>query len=211
MRAVLWALTAATLLGAGGALAGTVTVDYPYLDINQQGTDLGVADSGGVLSFQATADAIILSAGNSQSLTPAATFTLTASYLGPDTQSGAYDFGNGTLTVSNGGSSPLLTASFNDLVLQTGLGAIIFYTAPLTYTGGSLAGTLPGGEMQGSFVETTGTSDLSQSFTGNQFTAKVGAVVPLPPGLPLMLSGLGLLLAGGWRPTRRGLGSSVTP
>jgi len=193
MRAMFWALMSTALLGVTTAVAGTVTIDYPYIDVNQQNSDLGIVDTSGALTVQATASAIITGPGSSQSISPTATFTLTATYLQPDAQPGAYDFGHGSITISNGASNPLLTASFNDLVLQTGLGTTVFFSGPIAYTGGSLAGALPGGELEGSFLLSAGTTDLSQSFSGNNLTAKVGSVVPLPPSLPLMLSGLAVL------------------
>jgi hypothetical protein len=175
------------------ASAGTVTVNYPYIDVIQLGSDLGVSDTGGALTIQGTADAVIIAPGSTMSISPAGVFTLNATYQRPDPTSG-YDFTNGSLTVTNGGSSPLLSASFSDLVVQTGVptpfGTSATFTAPLTYTGGSLAGSLSGGVLLGSFLLTSSGTNLSQDFAGDQMTAKVGTVVPLPASLPLLLAGL---------------------
>lgn len=171
------------------ALSGTawgVTVSFPYIDIN----DGTVNASGGSLTMQGTTDAIIFASGSPVSL--ATTFTLNATYTQPDSQPSSYDFA-GTLTVGISGS-PFLTASFNDLVLQTGIPGDVLFSAPLTYTGGSLAGALSGGDLLGTFA-VTGTPDFPESFTGDTLTAKVGAVVPLPPSLMLLVSGCGALAA----------------
>jgi hypothetical protein len=99
------------------------------------------------------------------------------------------------------GSAPLLTATFSDLVMQsagTSLFDYVIASSPLTYTGGSLAGTLAGGEVVGSFTVSSaskytasGAANLSQDYSGANLTAKVGAVVPLPATAWLLLSGLG--------------------
>jgi hypothetical protein len=161
--------------------------------------------------MQGTAVSIIDGPGSITNLTPSATFTLSASYsaslTAADGKPNTYDYTNGVITIGPS-SAPLLTATFQDLVMQsaqTSLGtATLNYAiaaSAITYTGGTLAGTLTGGEILGNFTIVTaaatngaGYVDLSQDFTGNNLTAKVGAVVPLPPTLPLLLSGAGLLL-----------------
>lgn len=168
------------------ALCGTawgVTVNYPYIDVNT-GT---VSASGGSLTMQGTTDAIIFASGP---VSLSTTFTLNATYTQPDPQSGSYDFA-GTLTVGSSGS-PLLSASFSDLVLETAIPGSALFSAALTYTGGSLAGSLSGGELAGAF-SVTGTPDFPESFTGDTLTAKAGAVVPLPTSLLLLMSGFGAL------------------
>lgn len=202
-RCTAMASMALLTMGVRVAAAGSITIDYPYIDVVQQNSDLGASDTGGALTIQATADAIFVAPGSSMSIAPAGTFTLNATYEQPDLTSGDYDFNNGTLSVINGGSTPLLTATFSNLVLETGVGTTVFFTAPLTYTGGSLAGDLSGGELLGSFLLSSGTTNLSQDFTGATLTAKAGAVVPPPGSLLLLLGGLGGLTAfGARRPIR---------
>jgi hypothetical protein len=198
----------ATLAGAGMTVsAGAATVPYPYIDIVQQGGDAGVNATGSTptVTMQGTAISIINGPGNSTSLAPTATFTLSATYSAAltvaDGQPNTYDYTNGVITIGNGGSAPLLTATFSDLVMQsagTSLFNYVIASTPLTYTGGSLAGSLSGGEIVGSFTVTganaytsSGAANLSQDYAGNNLTAKVGAVVPLPASAWLLISGIG--------------------
>jgi hypothetical protein len=205
-----------TKLAAGAAfigmtaysgLAAAVTVPYPYVDIVQQGADTGVVASGTTptVTMQGTAVSIINGPGSVTNLTPSATFTLTANYsaalTAADGQPNTYDYTNGTITIGTAGSPALLTATFSDLVMQsagTSLFNYVIASSPLVYTGGSLAGTLHGGEIVGSFTMTSASAStsrgyaiLSQDFAGNNLTAKVGAVVPLPATAWLLLSGMG--------------------
>lgn len=196
-------------LAAGGMMgsAGAATVPYPYIDVVQQGGDAGVNATGTIptVTMQGTAISIINGPGNSTSLAPTATFTLSATYsaalTAADGQPNTYDYTNGVITIGNGGSAPLLTATFSDLVMQsagTSLFDYVIASTPLIYTGGSLAGSLSGGEIVGSFTVTganaytaSGAANLSEDYTGNNFTAKVGSVVPLPASAWLLLSGIG--------------------
>jgi hypothetical protein len=201
-------MVAAAVLGSGTmGIADAATVPYPYLDIVQQGGDTGVAAVGStpVVTMQGTAISIINGPGSSTSLTPTATFTLTATYsaalTAADGQPNTYDFTNGVITIENAGSAPVLTATFSDLVMQsagTSLFDYVIASSPLLYTGGSLAGTLSGGELVGSFTVTSanaysssGAAVLSSDYAGDNFTAKVGSVVPLPAAAWLLLSGIG--------------------
>jgi hypothetical protein len=183
--------------------AKALTVPFPYVDVISLTTDDDVTNSSGTLSLTGTADAVYLSAGNPVSITPQGTFTLTATYSASLTaaesaSSNTYDFTNGFVTIQNG--TTLLTATFSDLKIVsegTSLFSVASASSPLVYTGGSYAGTLPAaGDLVGSFVldsftaNGNGVADLSQNFTGDDLTAKVGAVVPLPAALPLLLSGI---------------------
>jgi hypothetical protein len=195
-------------VGCFGALgvATAATVPYPYIDVVQQGTDSGISTTGSipVVTMQGTAISLINGPGSVTSLSPTATFTLTATYSAAltalDGQPSTYDYGNGVITIGSAGSTPLLTATFSDLVMQSSGTSLFEYaiaSGPLTYTGGSLAGSVTGGEIVGSFTVTNastnafGAADLSQDYSGSNLTAKVGAVVPLPAAAWLMLSGLG--------------------
>jgi len=195
-------------MACGAAGAASVTVPYPYIDVVQQSGDLGVAATGAnpTVTMQGTALAVVNGPGIVTSLSPTATFTLTATYnaalTAADNQPNTYDYGNGTIVIGNPGS-PLLTATFSDLVMQSSgstLAEFVIASSPLTYTGGSLAGNLPGGEIVGSFLissaaatNASGYAVLSQDYTGNNLTAKVGAVVPLPASGWLLLAGIGAL------------------
>lgn len=198
---------AAVLGGGMMGVAGAATVPYPYIDVVQQGTNAGVAAAGSTptVTMQGTAISIINGPGSVTSLATPATFTLTATYsaalTAADGQPNTYDYTNGDITIGNAGSAPLLTATFSDLVMQsagTSLFNYVIASSPLTYTGGSLTGSLSGGEIVGSFTVTganaytaSGAADLSQDYTGNNLTAKVGAVVPLPASAWLLLSAIG--------------------
>jgi hypothetical protein len=206
-------LRLSSIIGAAAIAAGmtgiadAATVPYPYIDVVQQGTDTGVAAVGSTptLTMQGTAISIINGPGSVTSLGTPATFTLTATYsaalTAEDGQPNTYDYTNGVITIGNAGSAPLLTATFSDLVLQsagTSLFNYVIASSPLAYTGGSLAGSLPGGEIVASFTVTaanaitsSGAANLSQAYAGDNLTAKVGAVVPLPAAAWLLLSGIG--------------------
>jgi hypothetical protein len=186
--------------------ANAATVPYPYIDVVQQGSDAGVSATGStpIVTMQGTAVSVINGPGNVTSLPSGTIFSLTAAYsaalTAADGQPGSYDYANGTITIGSAGNAPLLTATFADLVMQssgTSLLEFAIASSPLTYTGGSLAGSFSGGELVGSFTVTNytpnaqGAADLSQDYTGANLTAKVGAVVPLPAAAWLLLSGLG--------------------
>jgi len=192
-------------LGLIGTQAHAVTVPYPYVDVITLGNGIDVTQTGGALTVAATADAVVTALGVQTPILPQATFSLTGQYSAAlsaleSPTSNTYDYTNGTFSINNG--TNLLTGTFTDLKL-TSVSSALFDIAigagAVTYTGGTLAGTLAGGTTVGSFTVSTyatnanGVADLSQNFTGTSFTAKVGAVtaVPLPGPLPLLLSGIG--------------------
>lgn len=183
------------------ANASAATVNFPYIDVITIGTPTNVTQTGGLLSVTATADAIVTALGTQTALTPIGTFTLTGTYsaalTAADGAPNTYDYTTGTLSVNNG--TNLLTASFSDLrvsSLSTSLYSIAIGSGSLVYSGGTLAGALTQGEIVGSFTVSSftpngnGQPDLSQDFTGTNFTAKVGSVVPLPGSLTLVLPAL---------------------
>jgi hypothetical protein len=207
-RTKLSSVIGAAVVGGGlMSTAGAATVNYPYIDVVQQGGDLGVVATGTTpaLTMQGTAISIINGPGSVTSFATPATFTLTATYsaalTAADGQPNTYDYTNGIISIGNTGSAPLLTATFSDLVMQssgTSLFNYVVASSPLTYTGGSLVGGLTGGEIVGSFTVTganaytsSGAANLSQGYAGDNLTAKVGAVVPLPAAAWLLLSGIG--------------------
>lgn len=207
-RTTLSSMIGAAVVGGGlMSAAGAATVSYPYIDVVQQGADLGVVATGATptLTMQGTAISIINGPGNVTSLATPATFTLTATYsaalTAADGQPNTYDYTDGIISIGNTGSAPLVTATFTDLVMQssgTSLFNYVVASSPLTYTGGSLVGGLTGGEIVGSFTVTgasaytsSGAANLSQGYAGDNLTAKVGAVVPLPAAAWLLLSGIG--------------------
>jgi len=196
------------LLALAGAAQAT-TISYPYIDVIETSGDAGVSATGSIptLTMQGTAASIVSGPGEITNLGTPATFTLTASYSAAlsaaDGQPNTYDYTDGAITVGSSGATPLLTATFQDLVLQsagTSLYNYVISTSALDYTGGTLAGNLTGGELLGSFTilaaaatNGAGYADLSQDFSGSNLTAKIGAVVPLPATLSLLLPGIALL------------------
>lgn len=165
------------LIAVVGLLAGQASrasVLYPQLDIVTQGADAGVVRSGDHLSIDATAIAIILSNTVGDILDiPDTDFTLNT----------AVSTGDGLLTVGS-----LLTATFaNFAFTDLGSGNAAF-AADLSYTGGSLAGSLTVGRLEGAFLADT--TDLTGDFNASIVQAKLGAVVPVPAAVWLFGSGL---------------------
>lgn len=207
-----------------GVNAHAITVPFPYVDVTSLDTGTDVTSDGSTLTMTGSVSQLFTASGVFTPIAPSATFTLSATYsatLTGNEQAGSntYDFTSGTISINNG--TNLLTATFNDLQLTaegTSLFQLAVGSSALTYTGGSLAGTLGGGAIVGSLTVTGYTpngndvADLSQAFTGNNLTAKVGAVVtpvPLPASLPLLLSGL--LGAGAFAVRNRSSRTAQTP
>lgn len=96
--------------------------------------------------------------------------------------------GLGTLNVGT-----LLSADVSGFSLANlgfGMGT---FTADLLYTGGSLAGSLTGGRIEGGFNNASPFGfTLESAFTADSLTAKIGpvAVVPVPAAVWLFGSGL---------------------
>jgi len=102
--------------------------------------------------------------------------------------------GVGTLSVTG---SETLSASFTNLsVVYTDLLGLttLQFNADLTYTGGTLVGSLGGGRIEGSLFANLGFSNgqslLGETFTASGGIAKIGAVVPVPAAVWLFGSGL---------------------
>ena len=164
-----------------GVRAAVIT---PYFDIQDLGADAGMSSAGGTLVMDATAIAIITD-GAPISLTDV-NFSLTAQF---DSFDGGitYYFDNGSLSVGS-----LLTADFSSLMLRdlgSGMGQ---FEADLSYTGGSLAGGLSSGRMEGIFSGAIPNNppDYASDFTATTITAKVGPIVPVPGVIWLLGSGL---------------------
>ena len=182
-RLELGPLIGAAVLGSLGScgLAAAATVPYPYIEVVQQGSDTGVAAVGATpsLTMQGTAVSIISGGGSVTSLSPTATFTLTATYsaalTAADGQPNTYDYNERRDHHRQRGSPALIDGELlgpGDAVRRHFAVRLRVATSPLTYTGGSLAGTLTGGEVVGSFTVNTasghtalGAADLSQEPT----------------------------------------------
>lgn len=105
--------------------------------------------------------------------------------------------GSGTLSVTG---AETLFASFSNLSIVHSFGGLADWNADLTYTGGTLAGSLTSGRVEGGFAGLgtgfgIGADLLGQSFSTSGGIAKIGAVVPVPAAVWLFGSGL-LGLAG---------------
>ena len=99
--------------------------------------------------------------------------------------------GSGSLLV-DGGS--VLSATFSNLAVVHLFSGNVSWDAALTYTGGSLAGSLASGRIEGVFAGVGGFTGV-QSLLGADFSAsggiaKIGAVVPVPAAVWLFGSGL---------------------
>jgi hypothetical protein len=197
----------AALIQSG--VAGATTVAYPYIDVIENPGDSGVVATGSLptLNMGASAVGVVNGPGSINDFATPVPFSLSATYsaslTAADGTLGDYDYTNGLIMIGST-TSPLLTATFTDLVMESGgdsLFQFVIASSALNYTGGSLAGPLSGGNILGSFTvgastpNALGNADLSRDFTGSNLTAKVGPVVPLPATLPLLLCGLGLVSA----------------
>jgi hypothetical protein len=198
-----WRGAGCGLLAIAASQVHAANVPYPYIDVISPPSTIVVNDNGTTLTMSGTAAASVSSLGVQDPLSPQGTFSLTGTYDGALSNPAAnqYDFTSGSLSINNG--TNLLTATFTDLELISASAGTIDYaigSSALTYTGGSLAGALGSGEIVGTFtlaqvtaLNGNGVADLSQAFSGESLTAKVGAVVPLPGTFGLAVAGIGLL------------------
>jgi len=113
--------------------------------------------------------------------------------------------GAGSLQVDGGLA---LSATFSDLMITSIVGGTVTWSADLTYTGGSLAGGLTAGLVEGGFNGingfSMGQSLLGETFSGTGGLGKLGAVSAVPVPAAVWLFGSGLLgLAGIARRTPR--------
>ena len=154
---------------------------FPALDIQDFGDDAGVSLTSTTLDIDATVLVIILDEFSNINNIADQTFTLTAtgssSVFDEATPIGTLTFieglFDGTFTVGGG----LLEGSFTGLVIS-GLASQPKIEGDVTYTGGSLQGSLVGGRIE---LVTAGTL----------VSGKLGAVVPVPAAI--WLFGFGLL------------------
>jgi hypothetical protein len=159
------------------ATSASAAVVFPALEINTEtvaGTTSDITMTG-VAPLTLSDASTILTDFN-----PDLTFTLISDAAGV-----------GNLLV-DGGSA--LSASFSNLAVVHIFGGNVSWSADLTYTGGSLAGNLAGGRVEGAFSGVAGFG-MGQSLLGANFSAsggiaKIGAVVPVPPAVWLFGSGL---------------------
>jgi hypothetical protein len=155
-------------------LPGLVHADaaYPALDIhNITGTDTGVTLTTGLtpdtFNIDATVVAIVTNGGSINIPDQDFSLTSTGSY------NGTFGLFSGSFVVGGG----LLTGTFTDLpVFGIGSGYAQF-NGGVTYTGGTLMGSLTGGTITGNIA-------------GSDVIAKLGAVVPVPAAIWLFGSGL---------------------
>lgn len=162
------------MLIAGLALTTSVSavVLKPQLDVTQLGADAGVVSAGGILTMDATTIGII-NPDNSFTDIVDVDFFLSASG-----SSGSLNAGG------------LLTADFTNFAVQDLGGGFATFFADLQYTGGTLAGALIAGRIEGSFFLTSGS--FATDFTAAGLTSKLGpiAAIPVPAAFPLMLGAL---------------------
>ncbi|MGB5474150.1 MAG: hypothetical protein WBQ78_11790 [Gammaproteobacteria bacterium] len=170
-------LLSAALMLFGSAGVSAITT-FPALELNPvsvTGTASGVSMTG-LAPFTLSDPTTVL-----VDLIPDLSFTLISNGSGA-----------GSLQVAGGSA---LQADFANLTITySSLLQTAFWNADLTYTGGSLAGSLTGGRVEGAFGGLTGFGDglslLGQDFSASGGIAKVGAVVPVPPAVWLFGSGL---------------------
>ena len=162
-------------LAASVALSGVANADVinPKLDIQDLGDDTGASVTATTFDIDATAFAIITDGTTIDIADQAFALTSTGSFdsVGVGLFSGSFDITGG-----------LLSGTFTNLeVFDLGLGFYDF-AGDVTYTGGSLAGSLSGGRFEGI---------IDNSFAGDSIViGKLGAVVPVPAAVWLFASGL---------------------
>lgn len=176
---ILTAILCSLCIASGVAHAN---VALPALDIQLLGGDTGVSSDGTTLTMDATAFTIVTE-GDPFDI-PDVPFSLSATYDSVDGIN--YSFINGSLSAGS-----LLSADFDNLVLNSlgvGLGT---FAADLSYTGGSLVPGLTTGRIVGSFSGAT-SGDFATPFTAStDLAGKIGpVVVPVPAALWLFGSGL---------------------
>jgi hypothetical protein len=178
-KCITFLIAAFMLFGAAGASA---TTTFPALELNPvaiSSDSSGINMSGLAPYILSDPSTILLD------LVPDLSFSLTSDALG-----------TGTLLIDGGAA---LSATFTNLTIVHTFGGVVDWNADLTYAGGTLAGSLTIGRVEGGFNGingfTMGQSLLGQTFTGSNGIAKVGAVVPVPAAVWLFGSGL-LGLAG---------------
>ena len=155
------------------AISNANSIDFPALDIENNSGGAALTDS--AFSIDATAFAIVF-ADMSFIDIPDQTFTLTSTGS-IDTTTADIGYFSGSFDAGS-----LLTGSFTNLFVGhfgDGTGS---FNGDVIFTGGSLAGGLPGGRITGSFTTTS-------------VDAKIGAVVPVPAAVWLFGSGLVGLIA----------------
>jgi len=180
-------LAVLTMFGSASALA----VTFPALELNPvavTGNNTGLTMSGTVPYILSDPTTMLVD------LNPDLTFSLTSDTAGA-----------GSLLVDGGLA---LSATFSDLMITSLGSGTVVWSANLSYTGGSLAGGLTAGLVEGGFSGINGFS-MGQSLLGENFSGmgglgKLGAVSAVPVPAAVWLFGSGLLgLAGIARRTPR--------
>lgn len=159
------------MIAALFVLPGAVHADivYPALDIhNILGTDTGASLTEFTFDIDATVIGIANNPGPDIDI-PDQDFSLTSTGL----YDGTIGMFSGSFTVGGG----LLTGTFTDLIVLSLGGSDAEFYGDVTYTGGSMAGSLTSGSIDG-------------IVSGADVVAKLGAVVPVPAAVWLFGSGL---------------------
>ncbi len=161
--------------------AANAAVVYPMLDIQQYGSGTDVTSTATSLVMDGTAFAIIYSATSNWPGFPDQPFSLSSDASGV-----------GTLSVGNGS---ILSASFSKLNMNPTATGVGYFTADLTFTGGSMATTSMTGRIEGSFFNATGPGPiaLGSTFYADNLIAKIGKVQTVPVPAAVWLFGSGLL------------------
>ncbi len=164
--------------------AANASVAYPMLDVQQYGSGTDVTSTATSLTMNGTAFSIIYSATSNWPGFPDQPFSLSSDASGV-----------GTLSVGNGS---ILSASFSKLNLNPIATGVGYFTADLTYTGGSMMpANLFNGRIEGTFFNATGAIALGTAFKADSLIAKIGKVQAVPVPAAVWLFGSSLLgLAG---------------
>jgi hypothetical protein len=163
-------IIAAAILVFPGMVSATVLL--PALDIQNLAGDTGVSLTATTFDIDATAFSIVTGGTPIDIADESFTLTATGTFAGPiGSFAGSFVVGGG-----------LLTGTFDNLSVVSLSGSNGQFLGDVTYTGGSLQGTLLGGRIEG-------------VYSGADMAGKLGAVVPAPVGIWLFGSGLlGIIL-----------------
>jgi hypothetical protein len=166
------------------------SVSFPMLDIQTMAGDTSMTGDSSGLAIDASLIAQILDSNNNIADVTGPVF-LSADF--DNVMNGyAYHYTNGTITIGEPGQE-LLTAMFDDFVVNSYTGGYALFEADLTYTGGSLftSAVDANGRLEGTVMGLT-SNDLTTTFSSSNIIMKLGDVspVPLPAAFWLFCAGL---------------------